>query len=96
MSVPWETIIKIYRSKLGKRKFDTLKEYAENFNAFLDNGNLLFPDDIQKEYFSSAIYSYFYHLIRKDIKNEVKSILSENLDITHEKVKQITSNLSIE
>ncbi|MBU3966683.1 MAG: hypothetical protein KKG76_04795 [Euryarchaeota archaeon] len=31
MDVPWETIIKMYRTELGKKKFDTLKEYADNF-----------------------------------------------------------------
>ncbi|MBU4139203.1 MAG: hypothetical protein KJ729_04600, partial [Euryarchaeota archaeon] len=31
MDVPWETIIKMYRTELGKKKFDTLKEYAYNF-----------------------------------------------------------------
>jgi hypothetical protein len=31
MEVPWESIIKIYRSDLGKQKFPTLIAYAENF-----------------------------------------------------------------
>ena len=26
MGVPWETIIKIYRNKLGKKKFDIIKQ----------------------------------------------------------------------
>ena len=49
MGIPWETIIKIYRSELGKRKFETLKDYADDFIAFLDNGNPLFPEDRQEK-----------------------------------------------
>ncbi|WP_193198650.1 hypothetical protein [Nostoc sp. MG11] len=29
MSIPWETIIKMYSKKLGDQKFETLQEYAE-------------------------------------------------------------------
>ncbi len=47
MEVPWETIIKIYRNNLRKKKFNTLNEYANNFIAFLNNGNPLFPNSIQ-------------------------------------------------
>ena len=35
MGIPWESIIKIYRSKLGKQKFDTLKEYSDNFIHYI-------------------------------------------------------------
>ena len=50
MNVPWDTIIKIYRTKLGQNKFDTLKEYANNFIDFLDNENPLFPESVQEDY----------------------------------------------
>lgn len=35
--IPWETIIKLYRDSLGHNKFDTLKEYANDFFTFLSN-----------------------------------------------------------
>lgn len=59
MGIPWETIIKIYRTKLGKKEFNTLQEYADNLIHFLDNGNPLFPDSVQEAYLHDAIYSYF-------------------------------------
>ena len=37
MAIPWETIIKVYRKKLGDRPYDTLHEYAEGFIEFLKN-----------------------------------------------------------
>ena len=50
MDVPWESIIKIYRAKLGKEKFSTLKEYADNFLAFLTENTTLFPESEQEKH----------------------------------------------
>ncbi|MFQ5788149.1 MAG: hypothetical protein ACE5H1_09235 [Thermodesulfobacteriota bacterium] len=69
MGVPWETIIKVYRSKFGIKKFNTLKGHAKDFIEFLDNGNFLFPNSVQEEYFRSSIYAYF-NFIRDTITKE--------------------------
>lgn len=39
MTTPWETIIKVYRKQLGSTSFSTLKEYEQNFIAFLREKN---------------------------------------------------------
>lgn len=92
MEVPWETIIKIYRAKLGKKKFGTLKEYSDDFIAFLDNGNPLFPNSVQEDYVMTSIYGYFY-FIKDEIENEVKSAISIKNEITQDDVKWITSTI---
>lgn len=92
MEVPWETIIKIYRNRLGKRKFNTLKKYAENFIAFLNNGNPLFPEDQQKEYLYENTSSYF-AFIKGEIEKQVKSIIDKKGKITDTQKDQITSNV---
>lgn len=92
MGVPWETIIKIYRNKLGKKKFNTLKEYANNFIEFLDNGNSLFPNSVQEEYLYSSIYAYF-KFIRDKIEEEVRSKIDERDEITDEAIGVIVSEI---
>jgi len=92
MGVPWESIIKIYRNKSGKQKFDTLKEYADKFIAFLNNGNPLFPETEQEKYLSGSTFSYF-GLIREEIEEKVKSIMDEEGKVTDNQVKQIVSDL---
>lgn len=92
MGIPWEIIIKMYRNNLGKKKFDTLEEYAENFMSFLDCGNHLFPDSVQEEYLFATIYSYFYY-IEEEIETEVESIIFEKDEITQNEIKQITSTI---
>ena len=92
MGVPWETIIKVYRNNLGKKKFNTLKEYASAFIEFLDNGNPLFPDSVQKEYLRGSIYAYFYFIENK-IKKKVDSKIKEEGEITDEAIEQIVSDV---
>ncbi len=92
MGIPWETIIKIYRNKLGKQKFDTLKEYADNFVDFLDNGNPLFPDYEQEKYLRGTIFGYFYQ-IKEEIFEEVRSTIGDEGRIEDSQIEQITSDV---
>jgi hypothetical protein len=58
MDVPWESIIKIYRTKLGKKQFSALKEYADTFICFLSESITFFPENEQKKYFGRIIAGY--------------------------------------
>ena len=92
MGVPWETIIKIYRSKLGETKFDTLKEYACDFIDFLSKENQLFPESMQEMYLRGNVYGYLYH-ISTDIKKDVKAIISAKNGITEKEIKNIAAKV---
>ena len=89
MGIPWETIIKIYRSKLGKQKFNTLEEYTGNFIDFLDNGNPLFSDSEQEAYLRGTIFRYFYQ-IKKEIFEEVRSTIDDDGRIEDSQIERIT------
>jgi len=92
MEVPWETIIKIYRNKLSKKKFDTLKEYADDFIDFMSKENRLFPELEQDKYLTSNIYSYFYY-IRKNIEQKIEAKISDKSKIAKREIKEITSTV---
>lgn len=92
MGVPWETIIKVYRNNLVKKKFNALKEYTNNFIQFLDNGNPLFPDSVQDEYVKSSIYSYF-NFVRRQITEKVYATIDEESQINDESILHIVSQL---
>jgi hypothetical protein len=51
MRVPWEIVVKTFRSNLGKKSFNTVREYATEFFAFLDQASLLFPTSVQDDIF---------------------------------------------
>lgn len=60
LGVPWELLIKQYRdSHLADRCFGSLREYSDDFIAFLDNNSKYFPNSVQDEfiddYFGSRV-----------------------------------------
>jgi hypothetical protein len=91
MGIPWETIIKIYRSNLGKTKFGSLSEYAENFIAFINANNPLITESEQERYFTSTLYGYF-HEIRSAIDGEVKEIIEKEGKIRTSQIAKIAEN----
>lgn len=69
MATPWETIIKIYRNKLGDTSFPTLKEYQTNFIEFLASKNYFTNVEMQRSYFASFAVNIVDSTINKIAKN---------------------------
>lgn len=90
MGIPWETIVKTYRSQLGTRKFETLKEYARAFTGYLDGGNPLFPTAVQDEYVRNSIFAY-YQIIRDEITTLVHLLIDQRGGISSDAVADITA-----
>ncbi|MFY8188299.1 MAG: hypothetical protein ACOVLC_10100 [Flavobacterium sp.] len=85
MSTPWETIIKIYRNKLGDTHFSTLYEYKQDFIEFLKIRNFYTDVDTQKSYFESFINEIINSLIQ-DVCNKDEDLIDniEKRNITIE------------
>ena len=90
MDVPWETIIKEYRKKLGRRSFAHLEAYAESLLRFLAGSRILFPAARQKEYLRMAV-SALLHRINSDIQAQVKRHLEKSSQITAEQITKIAA-----
>ena len=88
MSVPWESIIKIYRRQLGKKRFDTLQEYSSDFISFLNSENPLFPETEQMDHVFNMCLSYF-ELIKDNIDLEVSEYICEKGKVEHRTIKSI-------
>lgn len=88
MSVPWETIIKHYRKKLGNVTFNSLDEYGSNFIAHLNGNTLLFPAAVQDNDALFTIRQWFvtisYRIDQRIKELASKATLSEN------QIKQVT------
>src|SRR5436190_2179821 len=54
MGVPWDTVIKVYRDRLGARSFNHVGEYADDFIAFMEKEKELFPEDLQAQWFEAT------------------------------------------
>jgi len=92
MGIPWETIVKIYRSNLGKKRFKKLEEYINDFINFLNNGNPLFPETEQEKYLHNSIYAYF-KFIKKNIENKIKANFDEKGKIYNKEINQIIKEI---
>jgi len=67
MGIPWETLIKLYRKKLGTGEFPHLNDYANDFISFLNDKVKEFPLYLQDEYYLQYVDFYYkeiYHTIR--------------------------------
>ena len=70
-SVPWETVIKVYRHHLGARKFPKLTDYGQDLIAFLNKRNDLFPPAQQRAQLLGSFTGYCRNQILRDIDQEI-------------------------
>lgn len=92
MGVPWETIIKIYRKKLGDKSFQTLEGYSRNFISFLDNVNQLFPEKVQEDYLRQSIYGYF-GFLKNEINSNAQEVFNKKGKIESSDIELIIDNV---
>ena len=99
MKVPWEIIIKEYRTKLGNRLFYTIKEFGLDFLGFLNNKDLNL-NKAEEEYVSSIFITFLKNIILQEaiakgqskIEQTVNSLTpEEELEILE---STITENLT--
>ncbi|MGO4337849.1 hypothetical protein AB4037_23310 [Labrys sp. KB_33_2] len=63
LSVPWEVVVKEFRSVLGERSFNHIQEYAEEFFNFIDTSLWLFPVAVQREHIIDQASSAGFRLL---------------------------------
>lgn len=54
LRVPWEIVIKSFRKRLGKKTFNDVASYADEFFNFIQTEQNMFPPEIQREAFVNA------------------------------------------
>lgn len=82
-NVPWETIIKTFRKELADSRFDSLKEYSDEFIAFLSRrADQFFPVPDQKENFLKILIGHFC---------EIRHIIEERVCKSNREFSEVTS-----
>ena len=79
--VPWESIVKIYRERLGSTSFPQLQDYFDHFLLFIRSAEDLFPLNQQEQYVRGMMFEYFAFL-RKKIDEAVQVELQKNPKVT--------------
>ena len=80
MGTPWETIIKMYRTKLGERQFKTISEYCEDFIKFVQTDGQFFKKKQEQMHVHSMV-EMVYEYLRKEIRNKIKEIITRDCEI---------------
>lgn len=92
MGIPWETIIKFYRSRLKGKKFNELIGYAKDFISFVESEKSVFwPPEIQSKYFLETVSSYFQGIV-PEINEQVNAELAKG-QLSIEQVGMIVSTV---
>jgi len=77
MQVPWETVIKSYRRKLGDKSFPRLEDYANGLLQFAGCPESMFPRAQQDRFFDYSVGSFFQNVILASVNElvgaEIKS-----------------------
>ena len=85
---PWETIIKCARSHLGRKRFDTLPEYADYLFSFMITNAWLFPKESLEQQFRVAVYRIMYKLYKNKM---AKKEFTAQLDKTIARLEKLKS-----
>lgn len=76
MGVPWDTIIKQYRERLGNRGFRKVQDYAKDFLAFIEKHPSFFPGERQRNSCYELTQVWLYRLrarLRKTVELAIKT-----------------------
>lgn len=102
LGIPWEPLITRFGDSIGPAPLPVLADYAERFLNFLKNEQELITADIEKQYFTSLIYTYylFFRQIFQQNSMEiirVQGVISEDQigDIVAEKINEIYSKIAV-
>jgi hypothetical protein len=88
MDVPWETVVKLYRTRLGKRSFPSLQEHADDFLAFLSTDPVI-ADEERERAFALATIGSFFASLREEINRHVRAEIEQFGTVAEERVASI-------
>lgn len=81
MNLPWDTIIKTYRSEvLPENGYDSLAEYATNFLNYLSYKNMQFPEVADINYIKTFVQMLLFQ-IREEIESDIRQAIDEGQDL---------------
>jgi len=87
MTTPWETIIKVYRHQLNNRYFPTVKDYQEDFIAFLRSKNFYADAEMQSAYLENFATNIINTIVNETAANNRSIIDNPTIENQEEFLK---------
>jgi len=88
MGVPWETIIDLYRKKIGRKYFAELNSYAEDFIKFIEKSKNFSPPVEQERYLQQSLM-YYFSIIRAGILSEIDKEILQKKQVTEDEIRSL-------
>lgn len=88
MGVPWDTVIKLFRARMGDVACSTIQVYADNFVSFLESEPTLAPESSQESYVKSFLDEYFGYMVRQ-IQSQITESLNVEAPSSQEELQQL-------
>ena len=92
LGVPWETVVKCYRSELGNKTFPKLTDYMEDFIRFVKRSRKMFPRKNQRDDVRTIILSFFHFILTK-FKKITEHEYDQQREMTEAQVKRLFADL---
>ena len=100
MGFPWEVLIKLYRDELGKKEFDTVTGYADNFFEFLAKTNHI--SDKDEAFYAMQVTFPVYAEVINRIRASVDALIKINgsvddkdtLKVVNEEVSKVYEEIN--
>lgn len=87
MGVPWDTIIKQYRVRLGTRGFPRVQDYADDFLKFIEKQKSFFPEQRQRRS-CDELTKIWMHRLKARLQGDVEKAIKTSGPIAEEAVRQ--------
>ena len=85
IGVPWETIIKLYRSQLKDTQMAVLEDYSDHFLEYVVGRSDLFPDELERQWVGGNLYRY-YTALREELLKALQPGLAAGVPVSNDAV----------
>jgi hypothetical protein len=92
MSVPWETIITLFRKHLGTKALPKLSDYGAAFINFLKSNTMKVPKDLEVQHMKNSILIYLSDIQKKIIEARNQAFYSAG-QISDKQVAEIVTKV---
>ncbi|MDH4240065.1 MAG: hypothetical protein OEW48_10920 [Phycisphaerae bacterium] len=93
LGIPWETVVKCYRSELRNKTFPKLSDYLKDFIRYVKKSKQMFPREHQRDDVRGIIAGFFRSFLLKKFKDIVTLESDRNTEMTDVQVKRLFADL---
>ena len=92
IGVPWEILIKLYRTQLKNTRMEKLEDYSDDFMKYIAGRKDLFPESLERQWIGSKLLRY-YTALREELLEKIRPGLAAGSPVANGEVVKIFAEL---